>query len=113
MFALIWCAHEGEDQSYFISNIVPELIGVCVELLIFIILFEQWRIRENKNNQIKVERRLREFLIFFLDKACDGLSEDLTVGRFYGSDYIENQKILNKFIEHIEQHGLTEKLSYK
>ncbi|MCM2365794.1 hypothetical protein AAFQ97_06015 [Proteus terrae] len=101
-------AYVGDENNYFIGNIIPELIGVCIELFIFMLIFDQWRLRESKNNKIKVERRLREFLIFFLDKACDGLSENLKVGRFYGSDYTENQKMLDNFIQHIEQQGLNE-----
>lgn len=101
-------AYAGDENNYFIGNIIPELIGVCIELFIFMLIFDQWRLRESKNNKIKVERRLREFLIFFLDKACDGLSENLKVGRFYGSDYTENQKMLDNFIQHIEQQGLNE-----
>ncbi|MCE9841354.1 hypothetical protein LZ636_16915 [Proteus terrae] len=101
-------AYVGNENNYFIGNIIPELIGVCIELFIFMLIFDQWRLRESKNNKIKVERRLREFLIFFLDKACDGLSENLKVGRFYGSDYTENQKMLDNFIQHIEQQGLNE-----
>jgi hypothetical protein len=103
-------AYYGNEDNYIIGNIIPELIGVCIELFIFMLLFDQWRLRESRNNKIKVERRLREFLIFFLKKACSEQSLELNPWRFYGSEYEQNQEMLNQVIEYINCNGLSEGL---
>lgn len=57
-------AYFKAETGFLVGNIVPELIGVCVELLIIIFVFDVWQKNEEKNKKIKVERRLREFLNF-------------------------------------------------
>lgn len=57
-------AYKYGENGFFIENLVPELIGVCVELLVILKVFEVWQARDENRKRIKVERRLREFLIF-------------------------------------------------
>nr|MBF4254716.1 hypothetical protein [Vibrio anguillarum] len=52
--------------GFFVGSLVPELMGVCIELLIILFVFDVWQKADEQKKKIKVERRLREFLIFFL-----------------------------------------------
>ncbi|RHG42845.1 hypothetical protein [Escherichia coli] len=110
LIALGCAAYFGDGEGYFIGSFVPELTGVCLELLIILKVFEVWQQRDEKRKLIKVERRLREFLIFFLNHTCMDFPPSCRPGRFYGIDYEQNQKALEKLINHIEEKGLAENL---
>ncbi|MDN8598882.1 hypothetical protein Q0A17_05580 [Citrobacter sp. S2-9] len=105
---LIAIAYWGDDQHYFVGSFVPEFIGVCLELLIILKVFEVWQQRDEKRKLIKVERRLREFLIFFVNHTCKSFPRSCRPGRFYGVDYEQNQSALDKLINYIEENGLAE-----
>jgi hypothetical protein len=96
------------QAGFFVGNIVPELIGVCIELLIIIFILDVWQKKEEKNKKIKVERRLREFLIFFLKNNFKELPESCQPGSFYGVDHDQNQEVLSNLISNINQNGLAE-----
>jgi hypothetical protein len=98
------------EAGFFVGNIIPELIGVCVELLVIIFVFDVWQKKEEKSNNIKVERRLREFLIFFLRDNFDEFPPSCKPGNFYGKDHNQNQAAIDSLIAHIEQNGLSEKI---
>ena len=66
-----WIAYKYSDDGFLIGNILPEMIGVLVELLIILVVIDRWQKNEEKNRKIKIERRLREFLIFFLKDNFD------------------------------------------
>ncbi|MBF4323558.1 hypothetical protein EAY22_25585, partial [Vibrio anguillarum] len=94
--------------GFFVGSLVPELMGVCIELLIILFVFDVWQKADEQKKKIKVERRLREFLIFFLKHSFSTFPPSCQPGRFYGSDHEQNQKALSNLIEHIEQNGLDE-----
>ncbi|ATC88014.1 hypothetical protein [Pseudoalteromonas arctica] len=96
------------ESGFFIGNIIPEMIGVCIELLIIIFVLEKWQKQEEKNKSIKVERRLREFLIFFLKHNFKDFPESCQLGDFYGKNHQQNQESIDNLINHIEQNGLKE-----
>ncbi|EPO0014280.1 MULTISPECIES: hypothetical protein [Vibrio diabolicus subgroup] len=101
-------AYFKAETGFLVGNIVPELIGVCVELLIIIFVFDVWQKNEEKNKKIKVERRLREFLIFFLKHNFKDYPPSCQSGNFYGKDHEQNQECLSNLINEIEQKGLQE-----
>ena len=110
LFVLCLSAYLKAEEGFIIGNIVPELIGVCVELLIIIFVFDAWQKKEEKNKKIKVERRLREFLIFFLKSNFDSFPHSCKPGNFYGKDHEQNQDALDNLISYIEKKGLDEQI---
>lgn len=108
LICLSLIAHFGNDNTYFVGNLIPEFIGVCVDLIIILKVFEVWQQRDERRKLIKVERRLREFLIFFLNHTCQDFPVASRPGRFYGTDYEQNQKSLTALISHIKDSGLSE-----
>lgn len=110
LFVLCLSAYLKAEAGFIIGNIVPELIGVCVELLIIIFVFDAWQKKEEKNKKIKVERRLREFLIFFLKSNFDSFPHSCKPGNFYGKDHEQNQDALDNLISYIEKKGLDEQI---
>jgi|TARA_R110002051_G_scaffold160931_1_gene232569 hypothetical protein len=108
LIALLLVAYFKGEPGFSINNLVPELIGVCIEFIIIVLAFNLWQKKEEKDNNIKVERRLREFLIFFLKNNFQDFPLSCQPGRFYGKDHTNNQKCLNDLIAHIESNGLTE-----
>jgi len=110
LLALSLLAFFKAQEGFFIGNVVPELIGVCIELLIIIFVFDVWQKKEEKSRSIKVERRLREFLIFFLKDNFDSFPPSCKPGNFYGKDHQQNQDSIDNLIAHIEQKGLDENI---
>ena len=98
------------STGFLVNNLTPELMGVCIELLIIIFVFDRWQKWDDQKKKITVERRLREFLIFFLKHSFSSFPPSCQPGRFYGSDHEQNQKALNNLITHIETNGLTEEI---
>lgn len=95
-------------QGFVVGNIIPELIGVCIELLIIIFVFDAWQKKEELNRKIKVERRLREFLIFFLKQNFSSYPPSCQPGNFYGENHEQNQSAIDNLISNIEMNGLGE-----
>ena len=108
MFGLIAFFKAGD--GFVVGNIVPELIGVCVELLIIIFVFDVWQKKEELNRKIKVERRLREFLIFFLKQNFSSYPPSCQPGNFYGKNHDQNQLAIDNLISNIEASGLGEEV---
>ena len=96
------------STGFLIDNIIPEFIGICIELLIIIYFFDVWKNKEERRKNIKVERRLREFLIFFLKHNFKDYPPSCQSGRFYGKDHFQNQECLVNLISDIEKNGLKE-----
>lgn len=101
------------EAGFLVGNILPEMIGVCVELLIIIFVFDAWQKKEERQRKIKVERRLREFLIFFLKHNFESFPPSCQAGNFYGKDHSQNQESIKNLISHIEEKGLEEKVVLK
>lgn len=106
-------AYFSTSEDFFVQNIIPELIGVCIELLIIIFVIDAWQKKEDKDNHIKVERRLREFMIFFLKHNFNDFPPSCRSGNFYGRDHDQNQSSLDNLISNIEQNGLAENVVLK
>jgi hypothetical protein len=104
---LIILAIYGEDDNYFIGNIVPELIGVCVEFLILLLIFEFWQKKDKQNQLITLEKRLREYLIFFLKHNFQSLPYDIRIGKFFGKEHHTNIQDLSHLIKHLQSHELS------
>jgi hypothetical protein len=107
LFILSLIAGFSSSTGFFVGNLVPELIGVCIELLIILFVFDRWQKLDDQQKKIKVERRLREFLIFFLKHSFSSFPSSCQSERFYGSDHAKNQEALNNLIEHIKLNKLT------
>ncbi|BCS97574.1 hypothetical protein DSLASN_32060 [Desulfoluna limicola] len=97
----------GDHNSYFVGNIVPESLGVCVELLIVLWVFDTWQEKGKRQKLITIERRLREYLIFFLDHSFKNLPRDYRVGRFFGKDHDQNIAQIKKLIIYIDEGKLS------
>ncbi|WP_201580596.1 hypothetical protein [Psychrobacter glacincola] len=59
LIALLLVAYFKGEPGFLINNLVPEFIGVCIEFIIIVLAFNLWQKKEEKDNNIKVERRLR------------------------------------------------------
>ncbi|WP_460188078.1 hypothetical protein [Thiomicrorhabdus hydrogeniphila] len=94
------------DAGYFYNNLIPELTGIAVELIVILIVFNYWQESSKKEKLITIERRLREYLIFFLRHNFNNLPPELKVGRFYGVDHGKNQETLEQLRLHIKHDGL-------
>ena len=58
---------------------------------------------------ISLERRLREYLIFFLKHSFKTLPKELRVGNFFGKDHDKNMTQLNTLFHYISENGLSER----
>lgn len=106
LIVLLWVGFHFADQGYFVNNLVPELTGVAIELIVILLVFNYWQESSKKRKLITIERRLREYLIFFLRYNFNSMPPDLKVGRFYGEDHDKNQKTLERLRLHIQSKGL-------
>lgn len=97
------------SDNYFYQNIIPELIGVCLELLVILLLFNQWQEKKKRNKLIVLEKRLREYLIFFLKHNFQSLPQKIRIGKFHGEKHEENVKSLQAMITYIKEHDLSSK----
>lgn len=98
----------GDAETYFVGNLTPEITGVCLELLIIIWVFDRWQEANKRRKLISLERRLREYLIFFLTHNFKNLPKELRVGKFFGRDHDKNIEQLDKLLRYIKSNGLTE-----
>lgn len=99
----------GDSSSYFVGNLTPEITGVCLELLIILWVFNKWQENSKREKLISIERRLREYLIFFLKHNFKTLPSEYRVGRFFGTDHDKNIEQLSSLLEYIKNNGLNEK----
>jgi hypothetical protein len=99
----------GDSSGYFVGNLTPEITGVCLELLIILWVFDKWQETSKNKKLISLERRLREYLIFFLKHNFKKLPSELRVGKFFGKDHDKNIKQLEALHKHITENGLSEK----
>lgn len=100
----------GNQSSYFVGNIIPEALGVCVELLIVLWFFDSWQEKSKRKKLITIERRLREYLIFFLDHGFKDLPREYRIGRFFGEDHEQNIEQIKRIMVYIESEDLLEPL---
>jgi hypothetical protein len=107
LLCLLGLGFQLADPGYFLNSLVPELTGVAVELIVILLVFNYWQESSRKLKLVTNERRLREYLIFFLRHNFNSLPAVLKVGRFYGEDHDKNQKTLEKLRLKIQSDGLS------
>ncbi|RYU42137.1 hypothetical protein ERW49_18205 [Aliivibrio finisterrensis] len=83
-------------------------MGVCIELLIILWVFDRWQVNSKKRRLVSLERRLREYLIFFLKHSFKNVPAEYRVGRFFGVDHDKNIKQIDKLIQYVKSNGLDE-----
>jgi hypothetical protein len=104
---LLMVGYQLEAGTHFNNNLMVEIIGVSFELLITLFILEYWQKKREKEKLITLERRLREYLIFFLKHNFKTLPKNIRIGRFYGENHDENITTLSHIKEHLKMSGLT------
>ncbi|WP_123772160.1 hypothetical protein [Vibrio mimicus] len=69
---------------------MPELTGMLIELCIILFIVDRWQEQNRLQLLIVKEKRLREYLIFFLKHGFKSLPKEYRVGSFYGQLHEEN-----------------------
>ncbi len=91
---LLVCVKVGfsfnNPKEYFLGNLLPELTGMFIELVIIFVILERWQAQNKKEKLIIKEKRLREYLIFFLKHGFKSLPIKSRIVRFYGVDHTKN-----------------------
>lgn len=108
LFAFLLIGFLGDSSAYFIGNLTPEITGVLIELLVILLVFDKWQENNKREKLISLERRLREFLIFFLKHNFRTLPQEYRVGRFFGTDHTKNLEEIKKLLKYIKDNGLKE-----
>lgn len=85
-------------------------MGVCIELLIILWVFNRWQENSEKKRLVSLERRLREYLIFFLRHSLKNVPQEYRFGRFFGEDHAKNIEQIDRFIQYIKSNGLEEEV---
>lgn len=94
--------------DFFSNSLLPELVGVCVELLIILILFDFWQRSEERKKLESIERRLREILNFFITKNFISYPAESRPVGFYGANFEDNQIKIDELINIISSKDLSE-----
>ena len=95
-------------SDYFQGNLLPEFTGVILEFIIILYIIDHLQKKNERQNKIKAEKRLREMFIFFFKTLNKHVPESCRVGKFYGKDHEENKQELTSLKTYIENHGLSE-----
>lgn len=106
---LLYVGYSYTANDHYSNNLIVELVGVTLELLIVLFIFNYWQERSKKAKLITFERRLREYLIFFLKHNFKTLPPHVKIGRFYGADHAKNVSDLERLRKFILQKGLQAK----
>ncbi len=101
-------AYFGDSDNFLVGNLTPELMGVCIELLIILWVFDRWQENSKKKKLVSLERRLREYLIFFLKHSFKNVPQEYRVGRFFGKDHEKNIEQIDNLIQYVKSNGLDE-----
>ncbi|OEE37081.1 hypothetical protein A1QO_18085 [Vibrio genomosp. F10 str. ZF-129] len=99
--------YANNPSEYFLGNLLPELTGMCIELILIMVIVERWQNQNKIELLIVKEKRLREYLIFFLRFGFISLDKEYRVGDFYGEKHIENVEYLDRLSKYIKEHGLS------
>ncbi|HCT7942120.1 hypothetical protein QCH01_09215 [Raoultella ornithinolytica] len=94
--------------DYFEGNLLPEFTGVILEFIIILYIIDHLQKKNERQNKVKAEKRLREMFIFFFNTLNKHVPESYRVGKFYGSEHEKNSKELMSLKGYIETHGLAE-----
>ncbi len=98
LLVLVYLLTHGFVQNgsvHYVNNLMPEFTGVFFELFVVLLVFNKWQEREVSKLKIAKEKRLREFLVFIINKFSEfnSMPETFT---FYGVSHTENQTVLNR-----------------
>jgi hypothetical protein len=89
-------------KDFLTGNLTPELIGIAIELLIIIWGFELWQRKKEYNKNIVNEKRLREYLLFFLKHGFKDFPVEHRVTTFYGQNHKQSSKEIQNAIIHLK-----------
>ncbi|MBU2896483.1 hypothetical protein [Vibrio hepatarius] len=107
---LLVCIQVGfyinDSAEYFSENLLPELTGMLFELCIILFIIDRWQEQNRIQLLIVKEKRLREYLIFFLRHGFKTLPRKYRVGAFYGEEHTQNIEYLDSLFEFIKENGL-------
>ncbi|HHX8650549.1 hypothetical protein NB532_18210 [Vibrio antiquarius] len=107
---LLVCIRVGfyinEPAEYFSGNLLPELTGMLIELCIILFIVDRWQEKNRIQLLIVKEKRLREYLIFFLRHGFKTLPRKYRVGNFYGEEHKQNIEYLDNLFDFIKANGL-------
>ena len=99
---------EINDIIFLTDGLLPGLTITFLDILIVVLIYNQWD-KSNKQEKLTIlEKRLREYLIFFLKHNFKTLPKEYRVGRFYGIEHHKNVEYLDKLRAHVKDRGLTE-----
>lgn len=105
-------------ENYAANNLLPEVTGMVIELVLILFVVdaiqskekkdrENNEILEKRHKQIMLERRLRAQLRFLIRQIFEDVTIDNgTIGKdflFHAADHYENQVSINKFKEVIAE----------
>ncbi|EMF8872247.1 hypothetical protein ACR564_004268 [Vibrio vulnificus] len=107
---LLVCIRVGfyinKPTEYFSGNLLPELTGMLIELCILLFIVDRWQEQNRVQLLIVKEKRLREYLIFFLRHGFKRLPRKYRVGNFYGEEHEQNIEYLDTLFDFIKENGL-------
>jgi hypothetical protein len=107
---LLVCVRTGfyinNPVEYFSANLLPELTGMLIELCIILFIVDRWQEQNRIQILIVKEKRLREYLIFFLRHGFKTLPRKYRVGNFYGEEHEQNIEYLDSVFDFIKAGGL-------
>jgi len=106
LFLVAWEKSQN-FENFLTGNVIPELIGICIELLIIIFVFEKWQTNKEHKKTIVYEKRLRKYLIFFLTHGLSELPDNLKIGNFYGYTHQQNKQEIKKIIDYLNQNEIS------
>lgn len=93
-------------KDFLAGNVLPELIGICAEILIIIWVFESWQSNKIHEKNIVNEKRLREYLIFFLKYGLKDLPKEYKISDFYGQNYVKNETEISKIVHYMSSNDI-------
>lgn len=106
-FLVLMVTGYNYSNNHYSNNLIVELIGVSIEIFITLFIFNYWQERSKKAKLITLERRLREYLIFFLKHNFKTFPPHVRIGRLYGSEHSKNVSDLTRLRNYIKEKGLT------
>lgn len=99
--------NKGIDlEEYFFENLSAELFGILIEIFIIIFVFDRWKKIEQDKKNIIYEKRLREYLLFFLKNSFNNLPNGIGITTFYGIDYLTNKQEIEQMINYISSNNV-------
>ncbi len=115
LFILLYLLHTGythfnqDVEGFYWGGLWPEVTGFFFEVVIIILVLDRWKVNEERKLKITAEKRLREHLLFFLNKIHNELNlidSNLTSktfpNKFHGDCRKDNELVLNAMNNKIE-----------